>query len=203
MLRSLPIALLVVMALSVLPAAAQQGGGTGGTGGGAGGTGGAATGGSQGELPTLDLSGQFSENNTSSAFTDNRRTAAQTGGQAGGGQRGGFTMSGGPGGLLGQLFGGQFSAPTSSRRLLRAPMKVEFDVVRPESTQVADVLSNRFANIAPLRQVGSSISVDVDNRVATLRGTVDTQRQKEMAERMTRLEPGVSSVVNLITVREE
>ena len=61
-------------------------------------------------------------------------------------------------------------------------------------------IQRRFTNIQPLRTVGDSIQVDVVNRVATLRGVVETERQKEMAERMARLEPGISTVVNELVV---
>lgn len=47
---------------------------------------------------------------------------------------------------------------------------------------------------------GGGLLVDVKSGVVTLRGTVDEQKQKERAAKMTKKVPGVKSVVNELTV---
>ena len=180
---------------------AQMGaGGTGTSGGG---------GGSNQNLPTLTLGG-FSTDNSNSAFGANdtpgaaSNTASQqtTTGRGGNAFGGAFGGQGGAGNFFSQLFGGA-NTTTSSRRTLRAPLRADFEVIRPASNEVATVLNNRLAHIGSLRNLEQPIEVQVVDRVATLRGRVDSESQKELAARMASLEPGVSSVVNEIVVADQ
>ena len=49
-------------------------------------------------------------------------------------------------------------------------------------------------------KVGNDIRVQISDRVATLSGTVNTASEKDWAERITRLEPGISSVRNELKI---
>jgi hypothetical protein len=185
-------------------AAAQQtgsdtAGAAGATLGGGGGGVGAGTPGQSLNLTTLGLADAFGANDI---FADTRRVTGQSAGAGGGnagGAQGGLRSGGN---ILSQLFGGN-QQTQSSRRTLRAPLRVDFDVIRPDNTTVATQLEQRFVHIKPLKGVGSNIQVQVIDRVATLTGSVNTAAEKDMAERITRLEPGISSVRNELTVRND
>ena len=144
----------------------------------------------------------FSDTNSSSTFsTDSGAGASSAPGQASNRSGGGMGAFGGGGAnFFSQLFGGQAAVGSSGRRTLRALLRAEFDVVRPQATQVANLLSNRLTNIGSLRNLSTPIQVEIVDRVATLRGEVNSEQQKDLAERITRLEPGVSSVVNQLVV---
>lgn len=199
--RSIGSMLLLAVAVSALASssALAQTGGTGtGTG-----TGTTGTGSTSGQGLTRDA---FSDDNSTDVFsTDTGPGAGSTTGQTNNraGNNGGAGAFGGMGGganIFSQLFGGQSATNSSARRVLRAPMRVQFDVVRPPAPQIANVLSNRLANIGSLKGLSTPIQVEIVDRVATLRGEVNSEQQKDLAERMTRLEPGVSSVVNQLVV---
>ena len=167
----------------------------GGTGGGGGGTGGGPD--NSLEFTELGLRDAFGANDQ---FQDTRRITGDTAGAGGGGGGGGFNPFGNAGGLLGQLFGGQ-QVQNTGRRVLRAPLRADFEVIRPSTEQVATQLEGRFVNIRPLRGVGD-IRVQMVDRTAILTGTVGTAKQKDIAERITRLEPGISTVQNQLVVLE-
>lgn len=208
----IPTCVLLLSVSLIETASAQIGGGAqqnntgsagaaGATLGGGGGGVGAGTPGQNLNLTTLGLADAFGANDV---FADSRRATGQTAGAGGnnaggrGGAQGGLRSTGN---ILSQLFGGGNQQTQSSRRTLRAPLRVDFDVIRPDNTSVATQLEKRFVNIKPLKGVGNDIQVQVVDRVATLTGTVNTAAEKDMAERITRLEPGISSVRNELTVR--
>ena len=198
----------LVLSVSLIgTASAQTGGGAqqnntgdagaaGATLGGGGGGVGAGTPGQNLNLTTLGLAEAFGANDV---FADSRRATGQSAGAGGNNTagRGGLRSTGN---IFSQLFGGG-NQPQASRRTLRAPLRVDFDVIRPDNTSVATQLEKRFVHIKPLKGVGNNIQVQVIDRVATLTGTVNTATEKDMAERITRLEPGISSVRNELTVR--
>ncbi|MCL2744856.1 MAG: BON domain-containing protein [Planctomycetaceae bacterium] len=61
----------------------------------------------------------------------------------------------------------------------------------------ADLISNRIR----LRTKQNGINIDFKDRTAILTGTVETQRQIELAEIMLRFEPGVDKIENKLTLR--
>lgn len=188
--------------------------GTGGTGTGGTGTGGTGSGNNSGGangLQQVDVSANRTD--PDSVFQDTRRTSqqatqVQTGaGNGGGGGMGG--MGGGGGNFLQSLFGGGgFSGAgmgtqgQSARRTLRAPLRVAFDVTRPTSTTVSTQFQNRLTTLPAFREIAPGVQISVENRVATLEGSVKTQRDKELVERLAKLEPGISDVKNNLTVQE-
>ena len=108
---------------------------------------------------------------------------------------------------LQQLFGGgagRGAGATQNQlqrtRVVRAPFRVRFSI--PNQTQVMQVKRNAAATrfVALPRFQNASVSAALSNRVLTLNGTVRTQEQRRLAERVAKLEPGVSRVNNMITV---
>ena len=204
----LPLFTFTVLLTLPQSAQAQIGGGTSGGGTTGGTTGGGLTGGGGGggadntlDLPTLGLDQAFG---AADVFEDTRRATGQSAGAEGGGGAGGGRAQGrgglgSPQSILSQLFGGGQQVQ-QGRRTLRAPLRADFDVIRPANTQVASTLQTRFINIRPLKNVGGEIRVQLVERTAILTGSVETARQRDFAERITRLEPGVSEVQNQLVV---
>ena len=152
--------------------------------------------------PELGLADAFGANDV---FSDNRRVTGQSAGtdspQAAGAGARAFAFGGSQqgGNIFSQFFGGQ-QQTQSGRRILRAPLRADFSVIRPDNSMVAINLQKRFVNIKPLMKVGNDIRVQITDRVATLSGTVNTASEKDWAERITRLEPGISSVRNELKI---
>lgn len=67
------------------------------------------------------------------------------------------------------------------------------------SGQVEQVANQRIVQI-PQRHGLGSVNVSMQGRVATITGTVTTEKQRRMSELLMRLEPGVSSVQNNVIV---
>lgn len=85
---------------------------------------------------------------------------------------------------------------------LKIPIKLGF-TPRTTFANATPVRATRFERrITKLSGVttGSDLQVEVRAGVATLRGTVPTDRDLEMVEQLALLEPGIDSVVNELTV---
>lgn len=145
----------------------------------------------------------------------------------GGGGAGGATSSSALGGgnalqsMFGSPFGGQFGSPLGgqfgnpfggntgfnmggtnpmSRRGVRAALNYTFtDSGGALTKNLSTDFAGRIARTPQFAKV-AGINVTVDNRVATLTGTVATDEQRELVERQLLLEPGVSEVVNRLKV---
>ena len=150
--------------------------------------------------PELGLADAFGANEV---FSDDRRVTGQSAGadspQAAGARAFAFGGSQQGRNIFSQFFGGQ-QQTQSGRRILRAPVRADFSVIRPDNSMVAVNLQKRFVHIKPLMKVGNDIRVQISDRVATLSGTVNTASEKDWAERITRLEPGISSVRNELKI---
>jgi len=65
---------------------------------------------------------------------------------------------------------------------------------------LTDQVRIRLANDSVVK--GGALQVDVKDGVVTLSGAVETDKQKERAEKLTRKTKGVKQVVNKITLRK-
>jgi hypothetical protein len=73
------------------------------------------------------------------------------------------------------------------------------DFVPPSQWVTATVLSERLA-LSLARLGESGIEASIQGRTAILRGTVASARNRELAELMVRMEPGISQVQNRLVV---
>jgi hyperosmotically inducible periplasmic protein len=64
--------------------------------------------------------------------------------------------------------------------------------------QIYDLVRRKLANDAVVK--GGGLDVGVKDGVVTLRGKVETEKQKSKAEKLTRKVPGVKQVINQLLV---
>jgi hypothetical protein len=128
------------------------------------------------------------------------QTGAGGFGATGGGRFGGF------GGFGGGFFGGQFGRGTtqpqqpslSRAEQLRPRHRVAFDY---QPIETAAVTTNLRTHLQPVSNRVSGVQVEVDPQGrAILRGAAASEDARRLAEALARLEPGVRSVDNQITV---
>lgn len=146
-------------------------------------------------------------------------TVGQQGGMGGlgglGGMNGGMMGMGGMGGLggmgmgrmgaFGNMFGNQFGMNQSMNQgagsKLRIPTKIGFPTAATPA--VATARSQKFVSRIPkipsFKGV-SGLSVEMAGETAVIRGTVQSEEQRELVERLARLEPGISAVQNELQV---
>ena len=95
----------------------------------------------------------------------------------------------------------QGQANNQQQRTVRPQLIVAFSAPRPSTEVLSDRIASRLTKIG--KQKGyEGVTVEVDGRTATLRGEVDSAEAKRMASMLVKLEPGIRSVQNEITVRE-
>ncbi|MCC9655210.1 BON domain-containing protein [Rhodopirellula halodulae] len=158
----------------------------------------------------------------SGAATPVGASAASTaGGGTGGGARstfggGGFGGGGGLGAAFGSLFGGNnfggggggATAPirTRLRSAVTGPGLQAADVQRAANARLrgSSNLTSTRGNVPGLRNSNGSryagVNVQIENRTATLTGSVANESDRRMTELLMRLEPGVSRVNNQLSV---
>ena len=92
-------------------------------------------------------------------------------------------------------------AANQQGRSIRPQLVVAFDHPRPapETTQAA--ISTRFSKLSSKSQF-KDIQIEMDGDVVVLRGQVDTERSGKVAVVLARMEPGVTTVRNELTVAE-
>lgn len=88
---------------------------------------------------------------------------------------------------------------TQRRRTLRAPLRLGFTVTKPADEVVASSFESRLLQL-PVYKDHASVVATLENRILTLEGTVQTQDERKMVERLALLEPGVSRVNNQLSV---
>jgi hypothetical protein len=90
------------------------------------------------------------------------------------------------------------------RRGIRGAVQYTFSAANRQTVS-ANVPTSFIGRIqqTPQFQGLSSISITMENRVATLSGTVADSEQRSLLERQLMLEPGVSSVVNQLQIQQE
>jgi osmotically-inducible protein OsmY len=88
----------------------------------------------------------------------------------------------------------------SRRQQLRMPLTLGFTpVVRPSTADVGARVQTRLTKIPRLRGNGP-LTVEMDGRVAVLRGEVASKDDRDLIARVVLLEPGVSDVRNELQV---
>ena len=153
--------------------------------------------------------GNFIGQNQAIGNTLNNAFGNQRGGQfgntgfgAGGNNRGGF--------------GSQPQRGVATQRQIRIRLVLPNDVAAEyrilPATKIQTSLSKQFAGINASQEKskvrlgssrvfkGSDIQITADGRTVTLRGQVSSDRERKLAERIAKLEPGVSRVVNQLEI---
>jgi hypothetical protein len=96
------------------------------------------------------------------------------------------------------------SSEERTRSIIRPRQKIAFTYPVREAREVNLELSVRIARVSRLQNELNGVEVAVDDAgVATLNGVVDSPEQKRLAEIFVRLEPGVRSISNQLTVQAE
>jgi hypothetical protein len=83
---------------------------------------------------------------------------------------------------------------------IRVRLQPAFDVPTLPAGQANLEILARMTRVMELRGVASP-QVEIAGRTAVLRGTVATERDRALLERIASLEPGVSRVENLVTIQ--
>jgi hypothetical protein len=143
---------------------------------------------------------------TAGRFVGDQRVGQQTGGArrtAVGGAR--QLGNRGGGGATGQLFGDDDSArgPGAQRtqRIVRPRQEIAFSYPQRSTTTISASLNGRIERIALRQPALRNVDVLVNEQgIATLRGRVDSEEIKKLAAIMARIEPGVRSIENELTV---
>ena len=147
-------------------------------------------------------------------FVGQNQTIANgaNGGQFGnrGGFQGGGFQGGGRGGQFGQQTQRQAPRRIKTRLVLPKDFAPAFRIVPADTLQ--SNLSRQYSKIDEAQakskvSLGSSrvfqnaeIQVSASGRIVTLRGQVRSDRERKLAERIAKFEPGVDRVENLLTV---
>jgi hypothetical protein len=82
---------------------------------------------------------------------------------------------------------------------IRTSFHPDFNYPQPNSNRLSTSLTRRLAETPAIQPV-TPIRVEVQGRTAILQGVVSTEHDRELAEQMIRLEPGIEAVRNEIAV---
>lgn len=97
--------------------------------------------------------------------------------------------------------GGAAGAGNQQKTTVRPQMVVAFDHPRPDAETTQLAITTRFSKLASKSQF-KGIEVEADGDSVILRGEVDSSRTSRLATILARMEPGVKSVRNELTVSE-
>jgi hypothetical protein len=93
-----------------------------------------------------------------------------------------------------------FNSMVNQRRQIRIPISLGFaPTMLPTSPVVGARVQARLTRIPQLRD-RATVSVEMDGRVAVLRGEVVSSHERELVARLVLLEPGISGVQNELKV---
>lgn len=87
-------------------------------------------------------------------------------------------------------------ARSAQRTTMPRRVIVAFDQPRPAPSRVSAALQRRLTRLEPL----SSVAVTIEGHQAVLRGLVATAHDRDLAEQLIRLEPGIDAVQNELTL---
>lgn len=108
-------------------------------------------------------------------------------------------MGGGFGGMGRGMGGFGMQNQNDPKMSLRIPFRIGFTVNRAAPELVQSRAQTRLQRIPALaKYVG--VTVQMDGRTAVLNGTVGTERDKRLVELVLRLEPGIRTIENELTV---
>lgn len=158
-----------------------------------------------GELSATVGQGAFvGRSDTAGTFVGNRlagqqgiqATDVRGGGGFGGGQFGGGQVSGrGQGGF------GQNGFGNASQRVVRHSLRIAFDHPAPESSAIETRLDAQFEKFRTSRPELQGVEIQIGgSQEVVLRGSVQNENDKKLAATLARLEPGVRTVRNELTV---
>ena len=123
---------------------------------------------------------------------------SQATGQGRGGQTG-LTQLNNIFSQFGQGGAGRGGAQQTTRRTLRAPIRLGFVSPRISTVAIGRRLTESVTRMPAFRD-SEGITVTVEGRTAVLQGVVDSQQQADLLARIARLEPGVNNVVNELQI---
>jgi osmotically-inducible protein OsmY len=95
----------------------------------------------------------------------------------------------------------QNQANQQQQRVIRPQLVVAFSTPLPSAGTMTSRLSKRLDRVQNANYDG--VAVEIDGRKAILRGEVDSAEAKRMAAMLVKLEPGVRSVQNELTVKQQ
>jgi hypothetical protein len=154
------------------------------------------------ELERGDTIGASSEG--VSGFSNLGGEASSQGGGLGGGRGGmGGAFGGGLGGL-GGLFGGgnpfnRSQQQQQPEKQIRTRLRASIQVARPPASQVESKIESRWSSL-PSHPRFRNVEIEMQGRTAILNGEVASQEDRRIAELLLRLEPGVQSIENQLSV---
>lgn len=118
-------------------------------------------------------------------------------GGVGGLGRGGMGLGGFGAGNFGMgLMGGN----AQGRKSIRASVRPEIEMSAKGAADLSARTTSRFSNL-PAAQKFPNVNASYENGSVVLRGSVATEKDKKMMERLMKLEPGVDSVRNELLVQ--
>lgn len=88
----------------------------------------------------------------------------------------------------------------TTRGINEPPLRIGFTVVPPAPEVLNASLTEALNGLSRLHRIGP-LSVRVDERRATLQGVVGSAEDRQLAEAYLQFEPGVSEVVNRLTIQ--
>jgi hypothetical protein len=95
---------------------------------------------------------------------------------------------------------GMYNSMFNQRRQIRIPIALGFaPTTLPASPVVAARAQERLTRIPQLRD-RAAVNIEMDGRVAVLRGEVVSSHERELVARLMLLEPGISGVRNELQV---
>ena len=118
------------------------------------------------------------------------------------GNLGGFGARGQQRGLQGR---GQPQGRSASTRVIRTTISVGFNYQAVQTRTVKTSLEKTFSRLGEIGKFtfrGSDISVIPRGRTVVLQGQVASARDRDLAARIARFEPGVSAVINELVVMD-
>ncbi|WP_442511455.1 BON domain-containing protein [Novipirellula sp. SH528] len=122
------------------------------------------------------------------------RSAGGLGGFGGFGGGGGFGGLGGLGGLFGNA-----NASTSTKPVIRTRLRSAIEVTPRTSTQIQRSATQRMVTLPSHSRI-PGVNIRVENGDAILEGVVGTEKDRRMSELLLRLEPGVKTIENRISL---
>ena len=114
---------------------------------------------------------------------------------------GGFGGMGGFGGGLGGRGGNQFGSMQQNRNQpqLRTRLTIGFEGPAISSSAIGQRIEGLISRV-PQIQSAAGVRVQMEGQTAVLQGSVSSQHERELAARLTLLEPGVAAVRNELIV---
>ncbi len=135
-----------------------------------------------------------SSDTSGSAPSEGANFGGGVNGSGGGNRAGGGRGAGGAG-------AGNANGFVVSRRSLRAKVRPRFSFTPVSSQQVSDRFNNSFYRLPQSQNFSGQYQVSVQNKKATVTGSVSTKDDMDRVIRQLRLQPGVYSIDNQLQIQ--